>query len=160
MPCIFCLAVLGLVAGAISAAVLDKMQEQLSEIAATPVERAVDTESTAVFETTVVVPEVPGEKKVAAGKAVPVRVTLYKKHGRVRIQVMTHDLTRAEAEAVEDAIAKALEVEIVDRSDAHDEEQVRKAFGDEAVEADRAEEKASAKAEPAAAARQDTPRER
>jgi hypothetical protein len=31
------------------------------------------------------------------------------------------------------------EVNIVDRSDAHDEEAVRKAFGDDAVEADRAE---------------------
>jgi hypothetical protein len=50
----------------------------------------------------------------------------------VRIQVLTHDLTRAEAEAVEDMLARVLELEIVDRSDAHDEQKVREAFGDEA----------------------------
>jgi hypothetical protein len=53
---------------------------------------------------------------------------VYKKHKRVRVQVMTHDLTRAEAEAVEDLIAATLELRIVDRSDAHDEQKVREAF--------------------------------
>lgn len=139
MPCIFCIAVFGLVAGAITAAVLDRMEEQLSSVAEGPVGRPVDTESAVVYEANVVAPEVPDAQKVAAGSAVPVRVTVYKKHRRVRIQVMTHDISRAEAEALEDKIAKALELDIVDRSDAHDEEAVRKAFGDEAVEADRAE---------------------
>jgi len=50
---------------------------------------------------------------------------------------MTHDISRAEAEALENELAEALELDIVDRSDAHDEAAVRKAFGDEAVEADR-----------------------
>jgi hypothetical protein len=44
---------------------------------------------------------------------------------------MTHDLTRAEAEAVENLIAQALELRIVTRSDAHDERKVREAFGEE-----------------------------
>jgi hypothetical protein len=139
MPCIFCIAVFGLVAGAITAAVLDRMEEQLSSVAEGSVARPVDTESAVVYEANVVAPEVPGAQKVAAGSPVPVRVTVYKKHRRVRIQVMTHDISRAEAEALEDKIAKALELEILDRSDAHDEEAVRKAFGNEAVEADRAE---------------------
>jgi hypothetical protein len=139
MPCIFCLAVFGLVAGAITAAVLERMQQQLEEVAATPVRRAVDTDSTAVYETTVSTPEVPGAQKVAAGKQVPVRVTVYKKHRRVRVQVMTHEISRAEAEAVEDKLADALDLDIVDRSDAHDEQAVRRAFGEDAVEADRAE---------------------
>lgn len=139
MPCIFCIAVFAMVAGSITAAVLDKMDEQLSDIAEGPVKRTVDTESTVVYEADVKAPEVPGAQKIAAGKPVPVRVTVYKKHKRVRIQVMTHDISRDEAEALENKIAKALEVDIVDRSDAHDEDAVRKAFGDEAVEADRAE---------------------
>jgi len=139
MPCIFCVAVFGLVATAITAAVLDRLEEQLGSVADSPVQRTVDTESTTVYETTVTAPEVPDAQKVAAGKPVAVRVTVYKKHKRVRIQVMTHDISRAEAAALEDAIAKALGVEIVDRSSAHDEEKVREAFGEEAVEADRAE---------------------
>jgi hypothetical protein len=139
MPCIFCLAVFGLVAGAVTAAVLDRMEEQLETVAAGPVERTVDTESTAVYQTAVSAPEVPGTRKVAAGKPVPVRVTVYKKHRRVRVQVMTHDISRAEAEALEDTLADALDLDIVDRSDAHDEEAVRRAFGEEAVEADPAE---------------------
>ena len=42
---------------------------------------------------------------------------------------MTHDLTREEAEAIENLIAEALELRIVSRSDAHDEAKVREAFG-------------------------------
>src|SRR5690242_14482828 len=115
MPCIFCIAVFAMVAGSITAAVLDKMDEQLSDIAESPVKRTVDTESTVVYEADVKAPEVPGAQKIAAGKPVPVRVTVYKKHKRVRIQVMTHDISRDEAEALENKIAKALEVDIVDR---------------------------------------------
>jgi len=54
---------------------------------------------------------------VHVGKDVPVVVTVYKDHRRVRIQILTHDLTPAEVEAVEDELAEALEAEVVDRSD-------------------------------------------
>lgn len=50
--------------------------------------------------------------------------------------MLTHDTSRAEAGALEDKLAEALELNIVDRSNAHDEEAVWQAFGDEAVEAD------------------------
>ena len=66
----------------------------------------------------------------------PVSVTVYKQHKRVRIQVLTHDLSRAEAEAVEDMLARVLELRIVDRAEAHDEEKVREAFGSEAAPAE------------------------
>lgn len=127
MPCIFCIAVVAMIAGAITASVLDSMEEQLGAVAAGDVERTVDSDSVAVFECEV----------DAGGKRVPVRVTVYKEHKRVRIQVMTHDVSRAEAERVEDQVAAALGAEIVDRSDAHDEEQVRRAFGENAVALER-----------------------
>lgn len=136
MPCIFCLAVFAMLAGAVTTLVLDQMEERLARVTLGPPERVVDTASTARFDAQVACPPVPGGGQ--AGRPIAVSVTVYKKYKRVRIQVMTHDLTRAEAEAIEDLVAKALDLEVVDRSDAHDEELVREAFGDEAVEADRA----------------------
>jgi septal ring factor EnvC (AmiA/AmiB activator) len=129
MPCIFCLAVFMLLAGAVTTLVLDQLEAQLSSVASEPVVRSVDSASVAKFETSV---EIPGSG-LRRGRSVPVAVTVYKKHKRVRIQVMTHDLTRAEAEAIEDLIAAALGLQIVDRSDAHDEQKVREAFGENPV---------------------------
>lgn len=156
MPCIFCLAVFAMLAGAITTAVLDELERKLSGVASSPVTRTVDSDSVTTYETTVVAPRVPGEKQ-AAGKPVPVRVSVYKKYKRVRIQVMTHDITRAEAEAIENLIAAALGLDIVDRSDAHDEEQVRAAFGDEAAVAE--EITAEEREQPAQPAREAQPRE-
>lgn len=119
MPCIFCLAVFAMLAGTVTTLVLDQMEARLSAVAASPVRRTVDSASAATFETTVRL----------GSREVPVVVTVYKKVKRVRIQVMTHELSRAEAEAVEDLVARALDLRIVDRSDAHDEEKVREAFG-------------------------------
>jgi len=134
MPCIFCLAVFALFAGAITTAVLDQIEARLASVATGPVTRTVDSESVAVFETSVLLPG-------RGGRGAPVNVTVYKKHRRIRIQVLTHDLTRAEADAVENLIAQALELRIVSRSDAHDERKVREAFGEEepgdALEAER-----------------------
>jgi len=129
MVCIFCLAVFMVLAGAVTTVVLDQLEAQLSSVAAEPVVRTVDSASVAKFETSV---EIPGSG-LRRGRSVPVAVTVYKKHKRVRIQVLTHDLTREEAEAIEDLIAAALGLEIVDRSDAHDEQKVREAFGENPV---------------------------
>jgi hypothetical protein len=129
MPCIFCLAVFALFAGAVTELVLDQMEAKLAQIADGPVTRTVDSTSVAVFEAAVTLPG-------GHGHGIPVTITVYKKHRRIRIQVMTHDLTRAQAEALEDLIARALELTIVDRSDAHDEEKVRAAFGEEELEAE------------------------
>jgi septal ring factor EnvC (AmiA/AmiB activator) len=124
MPCIFCLAVFAMLAGAVTAAVLDQLESQLATIATEPVRRPVSSASVTSYETSV---RIPG-----TGRTAPVRVTMYRKHKRVRIQVLTHDLTREQAEAIEDLIAKTLGLTIVDRSDAHDEQKVREAFGEDA----------------------------
>lgn len=146
MPCIFCLAVFAIFAGALTTVVLDQMETKLATVATEPIVRSVDSESVAKFETAVAIPGGLGRRT----RSIPVAVTVYKKHKRVRIQVLTHDLTRAEAEAIEDLIAAALELRIVDRSDAHDEAKVREAFGEEAVAESATKVKESVEAEPAA----------
>ena len=115
MVCIFCIAVLAIVAGALTAASVDEIEEQLAEKADGEVQRVSDTESVTRFELTV---------EVGHTKA-PVAVTLYKEHSRVRIQILTHELTPEEAEKLEDELAEAIGARIVDRSspegDEHDE---------------------------------------
>jgi hypothetical protein len=106
MVCIFCIAVLAIVAGALTAASVDEIEEQLADKAAGEVQRVSDTESVARFELTVEV----------GRKSAPVAVTLYKEHSRVRIQILTHELTPEEAEELEDELAEAIGATIVDRS--------------------------------------------
>lgn len=112
MVCFFCIAVLALVAGAITAAQVDDMEDQLEAVATDGVRRVSDTESAARFELTA---EVDGRKA-------PVAVTVYKEHGRVRIQVLTHALTPGQVERLEDTLAKALGAKVVDRSQPDTEE--------------------------------------
>ena len=116
MVCIFGIAVLAIVAGALTAASVDDIEEQLADKADGEVRRVSDTESVARFELTVEV----------GGKQAPVAVTLYKEHSRVRIQILTHDLTPEEAEQLEDELAEAISGRIVDRSipDGQDHEEV------------------------------------
>jgi hypothetical protein len=113
--CIFCIAVLAIVAGALTAASVDEIEEKLADKADGEVQRVSDTESVARFELTVDV----------GGKEAPVAVTLYKEHSRVRIQILTHELTPEEAERLEDELAEAVGATIVDRSspdgEAHEE---------------------------------------
>ena len=113
MVCIFCIAVLAIVAGALTAASVEEIEEQLADKG--EVKRVSDTESVARFELTVEV----GRKEA------PVAVTLYKEHSRVRIQILTHELMPGEAEKLEDELAEAIGATIVDRSspegEAHEE---------------------------------------
>jgi uncharacterized protein (DUF2267 family) len=104
--CIFCIAVLAIVAGALTAGSIDQIEDQLEEKASDGVQRVSDTESVARFELTVDV----------SGKKAPVAVTIYKEHGRARIQVLTHDLSPEEVERLEDELAEAIGAKIVDRS--------------------------------------------
>ena len=106
MVCIFCIAVLAIVAGALTAASVDDIEEQLAAKADGEVRRVSDTASVARFELAVEV----------GGKQAPVTVTLYKEHSRVRIQILTHDLTSEEAAQLEDELAEAVGATIVDRS--------------------------------------------
>ena len=112
MVCIFCIAVLAIVAGALTAASGDEIEEQLAEKADGEVQRVSDTESVARLELTVDV----------GGTKAPVAVTLYKEHSRARIQILTHDLTPEEAEKLEDELAEAIGAKIVDRSSPEGEE--------------------------------------
>jgi hypothetical protein len=108
LPCIFCIAVLMLVAGALTAEQVDEVEDKLGDKAeGGQVRRTVDSDSVAKF-----------ELKVRVGsKSVPVAVTVFKDHRRVRIQVLTHDLTSEEVEVLEDELAEALDAEVVDRED-------------------------------------------
>ncbi len=115
MVCIFCIAILAIVAGALTAASVDEIEEKLADKADGEVQRVSDTESIVRFELTVEV----GRKQA------PVVVTIYKEHSRVRIQILTHELTPEEAEKLEDELAEAVGAKIVDRSspegEAHEE---------------------------------------
>jgi hypothetical protein len=104
--CFFCIAVFTLLAGAVSAATLDTVEDQLAAKASDGVRRVSDTDSMARFELDVDVD----------GRNAPVAVTVYKEHARVRIQVLTHELTREQIERIEDELAKAVEADVVDRS--------------------------------------------
>jgi hypothetical protein len=53
---------------------------------------------------------------------------LYYRPRRVRIQVLTHDLDQAEASKLEDNLADALDLRVVERSDPASEARVREAF--------------------------------
>ncbi|HEX2038727.1 MAG TPA: hypothetical protein VHF47_03225 [Acidimicrobiales bacterium] len=135
MPCIFCIAVLVLVAGALTSEHLDEVEEKLRDKAeGEEVRRTVDTESVAKFELAVRV----------GSKSAPVAVTVFKDHRRVRIQVLTHDLTAEEVEELEDELAEALDAEVVDRSDpAHEagEEHEAEPAADEEKERERVRER-------------------
>jgi hypothetical protein len=125
--CIFCIAVLAIVAGALTAASVDEIEETLADKADGEVQRVSDTESVARFELTVDV----GNKKA------PVAVTLYKEHSRVRIQILTHELTPEEAEKLEDDLAEAVGAKIVDRSSPEGHEHEEPAHEPPAPEAER-----------------------
>jgi len=120
MPCIFCIAVFMIAAAAISAGTIDQLEKRLGEVAAAPPKRVKETESVAMWN---------AEVKVGR-RTVPIAVTVYKDYGRVRIQVLTHELSREEVEALQDRIAAALGLRIVDRSDPTSEEKVREAEAD------------------------------
>jgi hypothetical protein len=117
MPCIFCIAVFALLAGAVTTAVLDQLETRLTAAAAGPVQRTTDTGSVTRFEFTVTPPGLKIPRN--AERMVPVAVTVYKQQKRIRIQVLTHDLPRPTAEAVEDYVASAAGLHILHRSDAH-----------------------------------------
>lgn len=127
MVCIFCIAVLAIVAGALSAAALDDIEGKLEEKASGEVKRVSDTESVARFELTVDV----------GGKEAPVAVTLYKEHGRARIQVLTHELTPEEVQRLEDELAEAIGAKVVDRSSPEGEEHEEPAHDGAGPEAER-----------------------
>lgn len=122
MPCIFCIAVFLIAATVMTAATVDELEGRLEEATSEPVERAADTGSVTVLNATFRV----------GRNAAPVAITIYKDWGRVRIQVLTHALSREQVEELQNRIAELLGLRIVGRSDEQDEEPVREAQAAEA----------------------------
>lgn len=129
MPCIFCLAVLALLAGAVTASWLDLSEDRLQERASGPVTRTRETESVCVWDLVAAID----------ATSTPVTVTVYKEEGRVRIQVHSHDLTPEQVRRLEDELARLLEAQITERSDQegvaheHEEEKEEEKEEDESV---------------------------
>ena len=117
MPCVFCIAVGFALAGAAGAATVDALVARLSSKAKGPVRKVSESESVAKVELDV----------DEAGKEVPVAVTVFKDSGRVRIQLLTHELARPDAEKLQNEIADLLDLRIVERSREEDEAKVREA---------------------------------
>ena len=121
--CLFCIAVFAVLAGAITTIVLDQLEQRLATVATNgQVTRVTDSGSTAVFALDVPVPRLHGQPPPAITTA-PVAVTVFKTQKRVRIQVRTHAVTPAQAEAIQDRLAHACGLIVVSRSS----EQTRRA---------------------------------
>lgn len=125
--CLFCIAVFAVLAGAVTSAVLDSLEQKLQGVAENEqVKRVSDTGSTAVFTLDVPVPDVPGQP-AASVRTAPVAVTVFKAQKRVRIQVRTHAVTAAQAEAIQDRVAAATGLTVVSRSSEQTRHTVREA---------------------------------
>jgi hypothetical protein len=100
-----------MIGASLSAVVLGNMETQLTMTKGlTDVKRSVDTESVVLWKATASV-RLPGKRS----KQVPVAIHLYKQQQRVRVQILTHDVSQAEAEAVEDMICSALDAKVISR---------------------------------------------
>jgi hypothetical protein len=133
MPCIFCIAVIALIAGAMAAGAVDQVEDGLADKAAGTLHRVADTESVTKWQLSVKV----------GSKPAPLAVTLFKDHGRVRVQVLTHDLSAQQVQELFREICEAIGATIVGRSSPDDEAQA------EQVEAEREAEPAAERQSPA-----------
>lgn len=119
--CLLCLAVFTVVAGAVTKAMVDKLEQQLATVAADDVTRVRDTGSITLFMLDVPVPALPGEPPPTLAAA-PVAVTVLKEEKRVQIQVRTdhedpdNDVTDAQARAIQDVIAEACGLKVISRA--------------------------------------------
>jgi hypothetical protein len=105
------MAALVMIGASLSAVVLGNLENQLASTkGVSEVRRSVDTASTAMWYANVMtrVPNRPA-------KQVPVAIHLYKQHKRMRIQILTHDISQAEAEAVQDVICQAFDARVISR---------------------------------------------
>jgi hypothetical protein len=137
LPCFFCIAAFVAVAGSITTAVLDKLADDLDEVAVDDVTRTVDTDKVATFALDVAAPPDAGRDGVATDTPVPVEVTTYKQAGRARISVRTHDVSAEQAEAIQDRVAAAVGLEVTERSGAQLQQRVQRAGSRRAAEAAR-----------------------
>jgi hypothetical protein len=109
--CIFCMAALVMIGASLSAVVLGNLENQLvSTRGVSEVRRSVDTASTAMWHANVI-----ARVSNRPAKQVPVAIHLYKQHKRIRIQILTHNISQAQAEAVQDLICQAFEARVISR---------------------------------------------
>lgn len=108
MPCFFCIAVFVMLAGAVTSAVVEQLRNNVSRVSTTPPLITTDSNSSARIEMTVAGPR---------NLQVPVHLTVYKKQQRVRIQVMTHDVSREEAQQIQAMVAQAAQLNVIGGSD-------------------------------------------
>jgi len=104
--CIFCMLALTLVSASLNAVMLGNIETRLNRVA-NGLKRAIDTESTVVWNATV--------KLKGVQKQIPLAIHIYKPHKRARVQILTHEITQPEAEMVENIICEALEARIISR---------------------------------------------
>jgi hypothetical protein len=117
MPCIFCIAVFAILATAVTTAVMDQLESRLATEATTPVRRTTNSSSVSRYEFEFPVPPLnSGRRRPDKAITAPVALTVYKRYGRARIQVLTHDLQRAQAEALQKRIAAVAGLEIIEWS--------------------------------------------
>jgi hypothetical protein len=131
MPCIFCIAVFAMLAGAVTTTLLDQLESRLATEASTAVRRTAESSSVAKFEFDFPVPPLPNSRRVRTVPVAPVALTVYKGNGRVRIQVLTHALERSQVEALQVRIAAVAGLRVVGRSDPKREQKVREAIAAE-----------------------------
>lgn len=127
MPCYFCVAVFIGLSGAVTGAVIDQIEKKLNKKAATKVKRGAETDSVTKLEAAF---------KVGA-HTVPVAITVFKEHKRVRIQVLNHEIPRKEAGKLVNMIADLLDLKVTDRSHPESEKKVREAVEAAATSMDR-----------------------
>ena len=134
MPCIFCIAVFAMLATAVTTAVLDQLESRLAAEAASPVRCTTNSSSVSRLEFDFPVSsshsDRSGSDKVAVA---PVALTVYKRYGRVRIQVLTHDLQPTQAKALQKRIAELGGLQIVAWSNPQTERLVHEAVEATAV---------------------------
>lgn len=126
MACFFCVAAGALVATGVAGAAVDAVASALQAVASRgEVRRTDQTASQVRYEMSV--PAAAAGAGLPAGTDVPVVVTVYPRHQRVRVQVLTHDVDRRQAEAVQDVVVRALGATVVHRSDVHEHDVVHHA---------------------------------
>lgn len=130
MPCIFCIAVFAILGTAVASTVLDQLESRLATDAASPVRRVTDSGSVRTLEFDFPLPSPTGGRLAATA---PVAVTVYKRYGRARIQVLTHNLDRAQAYAMQQRIAVVAGLRIVEWSNPAIEQKVHDAVQAEAA---------------------------
>lgn len=111
MPCIVCMAALGVAAAIVAPALVDSLDDSLRSAAA-DLRRVHQSGSVVLWSGTFSFEAGDGRTRQAGAN-----IWLYKAAGRVRIQVLTHELAHDDVHRLQDTIARALDARILSRAD-------------------------------------------